>query len=406
MSEKTYQPTPRRLREARKRGEVAVSGALTSLASFLALWIGLGFGAGEFWKHLAHIVDQAARAADPGGGMQFGQGAAASMMLDALWVILPLLLLGGVFAVMVGGLQTRGLVSMRPLIPTFTRINPAVNLRNLFTLRQLLGLAGMLVKSALLLGLLVYFIRASLDTLVKAAYASPVDVLRIGSVMAWHLMGWVAVIYALAAAFDYAHQFYAFMKRQKMSLDEVRRDYKETEGNPHIKHSRRALGREMIFSNSPGRPGPPASVVITNPTHVAVALYYKAGETPLPRVVAKGADAMALQIRRRAQREGVPVLEDRPLARRLFREVAVDHYINGELVDAVAAVFRWVRQVEKTRQMSVRLTVAEAESDAAHRVNQLGEVGPVDLTAQPGDVHVNDVVKRGGAPDVFPDFVR
>ena len=405
MSEKTYQPTPRRLREARKHGEVVFSRELTALVSFLALWICLWLGADEFWKHLTHIVDQAARAPDAVGGIQFVETATLSILLDAVWVVLPLLLLGGMFATLAGSLQTRGLVSMRPLVPNFDRINPALNLRNLLTLRNLLELCGMLVKAALLLGLLFYFVYTSISTLVKAAYAAPADVLHIGSLLVWHLMGWAAVIYAIAATFDYAHKFYVFMKNHKMSLEEVRRDHKETEGNPQIKYRRRALGREMAFSNPLARV-PGASVVVTNPTHIAVALYYKPGETPLPRVVAKGADAMALQIRLRAVREGVPVVEERLLARRLFREVAVDRYINGELVDAVAAVFRRVKQVEKSRQMSVQLALAETESDAAHRVNQLGEVGAVDLTAQSGDVHIDDVVKGGGTPDVFPDLVR
>jgi type III secretion protein U len=403
--EKTHEPTPRRLRRARRYGEVAISRELTSLGSFLVLWIALWLAADGFWKHLAHIVDQAARAPDSMGGLQFVQRATLSIVLDALWVIVPLMLLSGVAAMLMGALQTRGMVSMRPLVPKFDRINPALNLHNLLTLRNLLALCAMLLKAALLVGLLAYFVRSSIGTLAEAAYAPPADVLHIGAVLVWHLMGWAAVIFAIAAVFDYAQKYYAFMQSLKMSVDEVRRDHRETEGNPHIKHRRRFLGREMIFSNPLVRV-PGASVVVANPTHFAVALYYKAGETPLPRVIAKGVDGMALQIRLRAQREGVPVVEERWLARRLFREVAVGRYINGELVDAVAAVFRQVRQLEKSREMSLQLALAEAESDATHRVNQLGEVGSVDLAAQSGDVHIDDVVEGGGTPHVFPDLVR
>jgi type III secretion protein U len=405
MSQKSHKPTPRRLREARKRGEVPRSRELSSVASFIALWICLWLGAGDFWKRLARIIDHVAMATDPVLGAQPWQSQAQSMLLDALWVILPLLGVSVVFGVLVGGLQTRGMISMEPITPKFERINPGQGLRNLFTARQLLELGKMLVKAVLLLGLLVYFICVSLDTMVTAVYAPVADVLRVGSVLVWRLMGWAAVIYAVTAVLDYAHQFYEFMKKQKMSIEELRRDFQETDGNPHIKNRRRSLGREMIFSDPLGRMAA-ASVVVVNPTHVAVALHYKAGKTPLPRVVAKGADAMALRIRAQAERDGVPVLEDRVLARRLFREVAVDHYIKEELIDAVAAVFRWVRLVEKSRQTSVELAVAEAESDATHRVNQLGEVGPVDLAAQTRNVHIDDVVERGGPPDVFPDLMR
>jgi type III secretion protein U len=405
MSEKTQKPTPRRLREARKRGEVTRSRELSSLVAFFALWICLWFGAGEFRKHLARIVDHAVMATDPVLGAQPWQGQAQSMLLDALWVILPLFGVSVVVAVLVGGLQTRGVISMEPITPKFERINPGQGLQKLFTVRQLLELAKMLLKAALLLMLLVCFVYVSLGTIVLAVYAPAADVLRMGSVLVWRLMGFALLIYAVTAVLDYAHQFYEFMKKQKMSIEELRRDLKESEGDPLIKSRRRSLGREMISRGPTGRI-PPASVVIANPTHVAVALYYKAGKTPLPRVVAKGVDAMALRIRAQAERDGVPVLEDRPLARRLFREVAVDQYIKEELIDAVAAVFRWVRLEEQSRRTSVELAVAETESDAAHRVNQLGEVGPVDLAAQTGDVHIDDVVERGGSPDVFPDLVR
>jgi type III secretion protein U len=253
--------------------------------------------------------------------------------------------------------------------------------------------------------LLDYFIRLALGPILNAVYGPAADVLRMGSVLVWRLMGWAAVIYAVAAGLDYGHQFYEFMKRHKMSTDELRRDYRETDGNPHIKHRRRSLARELLFTD-PVKPGAPASVVIANPTHVAVALYYKPGKTPLPRVVAKGVDAMALRIRARAERDGVPVLVDRRLARRLFREVALNHYIKEDLIDAVAAVFRRVRLVEENRRVSVDLAVAEAEANTAHRVNQLDEVGHVDLAAQPGNVHIDDVVERGGASDVFPYLVR
>jgi type III secretion protein U len=375
------------------------------MASFIALWTCLWLGADDFWKRLARLVDHVAMATDPVVGVQPWQDQARSMLLDALWVILPLLGVSVAFAVLVGGLQTRGMISMETITPKFERINPGQALRNLFTVRQLLELGKMLVKTVLLLGLLGYFICISLGTIVTAVYAPVADVLRMGSVLVWRLMGWAAVIYAVTAVLDYAHQFYEFMKKQKMSIEELRRDLQETEGNPHIKNRRRSLRRELISSHSSSRIAP-ASVVVVNPTHVAVALYYKAGKTPLPRVVAKGADAMALHIRAQAERDGVPVREDRALARRLFREVAVDHYIKEELIDAVAAVFRWVRLVEESRQTSVELGVAEAESDATDRVNQLGEVGLVDLAAQTRDVHVDDVVERGGSPDVFPDLMR
>jgi type III secretion protein U len=407
MSEKTQKPTPRKLREARKRGEVVRSRELTSLAAFVALWICLGTGAGFGWKHLSHIVERAVLSPQTATGPQ-SEGwlaQAQGLFTDAAWILLPLLGVGMFGAVLIGALQTRGVVSVTPITPKFERINPAQGLKNLFSTRQLLDLAKMLVKTTLLLALLSYCLVTALDPFVKTIYAPAGDLARIAGTFIWRLMGWAALIYAVGAVLDYAHQFYEFMKQQKMSLEEVRREYRDTEGDPHIRRRRRALAREAIF-NRALRSLSSASVVVVNPTHFAVALQYLPGTTPLPRVVAKGSGALALQLRAQAERDGVPVLEDPPLARRLFREVPVDHYINTELIDPVAAVLRWVRLMEERRDGSVRLALAETEADTPHRVDQPGEVGPVDLPAQAGNVNVDDVVERGGSANIFPDLMR
>jgi type III secretion protein U len=407
MAEKQYKPTQRKLREARKQGEVVRGRELTSLAAFVALWIFLGLGGGYWWRHLTRIADHAIRAADPTSeAAQTGWvGEVQSLGLEMVWILGPLLCVGAAAAVLVGGLQTRGLISFAPLIPKFERINPGQGLRNLFSTRHLFDLGKMLVKTLLLIGMLFYCIGGSLDSLVRTTYASVGDVLPIGAALVWRLMGGVAVIFALGAALDYAHQFYEFMKKQKMSVEELRREFRETDGDPHMKRRRRALAREMIFNPATGS-GPTPSVVVVNPTHVSVALYYESGKTPLPRVVAKGLDAAALEIRAKAERDGVPVLEDQPLARKLYREVELGQYINEESIDAVAAVFRWVRLTEEQRRNLIRLALSETESDTTHRVNEPGEVRSVDLAPQSGDVHVDDVVDRGGSAHVFPNLLR
>jgi type III secretion protein U len=187
---------------------------------------------------------------------------------------------------------------------------------------------------------------ASLDPLAKMVYAPAADLLRMSSTWIWRLLGLAAVSYAIGAILDYAHQFHQFMKRHRMSVEEVRRDHNETEGNPRIKARRRSIAQQLAFMSGTSRVSS-AGVVVVNPTHVSVALYYAPGKTPLPRVVAKGVDAMALRIRLQAEQDGIPVLQDPPLARKLFRDVALDEYITQDLIDATAAVFRWAKQVDQ-----------------------------------------------------------
>jgi type III secretion protein U len=408
MGEKTKKPTPHKLRKARERGEVVRSRELTSLAGFVALWVCLGFGAEFCWRHLAHIIDSTLTTVGSGPDVTpvSWRVHLQSVLADALWILLPLVGIGMLCAVLVGGLQTRGMVSMTPITPKFERINPGQALQRLFSTRQWLELGKMLVKTTLLLGLLGYFCVTSLDALVTTTYTPAAELPGVAAKLLWRLMGWAALVYVCAGVMDYAHQFFEFMKQQKMSIEELRQERRDFEGNPQIKGRRRAIAREAILNPQP--PGRPlaASVVVVNPTHFAVALYYEPRTTPLPRVVAKGVDAAALSIRARAERDGVPVLQDPPLARRIFREVPLDHYISDELVDAVARVFRWINARERLSRGSVRLGVRETKSNTPHRVNQPREVRPVDFPPQPGDVHVNDIVEGGGTPDVFPDFVR
>jgi type III secretion protein U len=348
MSGKTHKPTLKRLREARKKGEVVRSRELASLGGFVALWIYLWLAVSYLGRHVVNIAEHAITAATPaaGGGMAPWLPQVQDMFWDMIWTLAPLLGVGVGCTLLVSALQTRGVLSIAPITPKFERINPALGLKNLFSTRNLFELGKMLVKCVLLIGTLGYALAVSLDSLAKMVYAPAADLLRMSGDSIWRLMGWAAIIYAIGAVLDYAHQFYQFMKQHKMSIEEVRRDHIETEGNPRIKARRRSIAQQLALVSGDSRVSS-ASVVVVNPTHVSVALYYAQGKTPLPRVVAKGVDALALQIRLQAERDGVPVLQDPPLARKLFSDVALDEYITKDLIDATAAAFRWAKQVDR-----------------------------------------------------------
>lgn len=407
MGEKNRKPTPRKLRKARERGEVARSKELTSLAAFVASWICLWFAAGDAWMRLAHIIESALPTSATGATATTPwQARMMGMLVDAIWILLPLFGICVACAVLAGGLQTRGMISITPITPKFERINPGQGVKKLFSTRQWFELGKMLIKTTLLVGMLLYFLTTSVGSILTTVEAPVGELTRIVAMYVWRLMGWAALIYIASAVMDYAHQYYEFMKQQKMSVEELRQERRDNEGDPHLKNRRRAIARETLLSPLPPNRGAGASVVVVNPTHVAVALHYVSGETPLPRVVAKGVDAAALRIRAQAESDGIPVLHNPPLARRLFREVAVDHYITDELIDAVAEIFRRVRTLDAQRRGSLQLGVPEAETNTPYGVNQPQEVGPIDLPSQSRDVHVNDIVERGSSPDVFPDLVR
>ncbi len=151
--------------------------------------------------------------------------------------------------------------------------------------------------------------------------------------------------FIIIAAADLVFQRFQFTKEMRMSKQEVKQEYKEMEGDPRIKGRRRQLHQELMMQNTV-HAVKRSTVVITNPTRIAIALEYREGETPLPVVRAKGENLMAAQIIRLAEQEGIPVMENVPLARALHEQSQVDQYIPSDLIAAVADVLRWVARLD------------------------------------------------------------
>ncbi len=150
-----------------------------------------------------------------------------------------------------------------------------------------------------------------------------------------------AVGFLAIAVADYAFERHQHYKQLRMSKDEVKREYKEMEGSPEIKSKRRQFHQELQSSNLRADVRR-SSVIVANPTHVAIGIRYRRGETPLPLITLKHTDALALRVRRIAEEEGIPVLQRVPLARALLRDGNVDQYIPADLIQATAEVLRWL----------------------------------------------------------------
>jgi type III secretion protein U len=353
--EKTEQPTPRKLKKARDKGEVFKSSEITQTVVFVAL-VGVAALGLRYWVPLLHAELQAwplrivqLAAAEPGEALPLLLQAGTT----ALWaVVLPLAAIFGtelVFGLLASGLQVRGVLSAEPMTPKAERLNPGANLKRLFSTRNAWDLVKTLVKVSLLGTALWVAVRAALpDWFGFLAHGGNATVL--GTMLARTLLVLALMclaIYVLAGGVDYGHQFYEYMKQQRMSKDELRREYKEIEGDPYVKGYRRALMRLMATEAPEGKLSG-ARVVVTNPTHYAVALAYDPLAGGLPSVVAKGVEKAALAIRREAQRLGVPLVENRPLARRLYAQVAVGHYIGNDVLADVARLLAQLPRLPPT----------------------------------------------------------
>ena len=345
-TERTEDPTQKRLDEALKRGDVVksqevntwfvIAGAALVLLSFSGA---MGGGLTTTFRGL--IANSYAIATD-------GPALSALMQKLALEVLaaiaIPLLLLA--LAALFGNvIQHRLVWSGEPLKPKLSKISPAAGLKRLFSKQALANFAKGLVKLALVgtvIAVLLWRDRGRLEGLV---FTDPNTVLWFTRTMALKLLGTVVAILAFVAAGDYLFQYRQWYERQKMSFRELKEEFKQTEGDPAIKARIRYI-RQTRMRKRMMAAVPQASVVITNPTHFAVALQYDRGMNA-PVCLAKGVDALARKIREVAEQHGVPVVENPPLARALHATVEIDHEIPPEHYKAVAEIIGYVMRLNR-----------------------------------------------------------
>jgi flagellar biosynthetic protein FlhB len=262
-----------------------------------------------------------------------------------VWPVVTATMLGGMLA---GGIQTRFQTSPDAMEPNWERLNPVTGFQRLFSMRSGVPTLINIVKLAVVIGLTYGIIRS---VLTDPIFYTSVDVARIATFMAdssFRIITRVAMALVVLAAADYGYQFWRTNEDLKMTKEEVKEETKSTEGNPQVKSQRRrkALAnakRKMLAEV------PKADVVVVNPTHIAVALRYDKKTMRAPKIVAKGARLNALRIREIAEQHQVPVVENVPLARLMFKYGRVGGEIPAELYAAVAEVLAWVYRVNAYR---------------------------------------------------------
>lgn len=346
--ERTQPPTPRRRQEARRRGQTARSADLSLAAVVLGGAVALSLAA----RWTVRDVQALGRAF--WGGQLWGEE--LSFELLRLAALQGLAAMRGValVAVLVAAVaaasqlaQVGFLVSGYPLVPQLARLNPLAGLQRLFSLRSVVELLKGLAKAAAVAwagwGVVSQVVASgerlvAMEPLAAAAWVASLaqqELLR---------MGWVLLIVGAA---DYAYQRWEYEQSLRMSREEVKDEFRQSEGDPQVRARIRSRMRQLAMQRM--MPGVArASVVVTNPTHVAVALAYEPQEMDAPVVVAKGLDWMARRIVETAERHGVPVVENPPLAWSLYEAVPIGQAIPPELYRAVAEVLAFVYRLRRT----------------------------------------------------------
>ena len=349
--ERTEAPSSQRLDKAREDGQVPQS---RELATFVVLMTG---GAALWWMahDLGLTLSRIVR-----GSLQFDSGIArdsshvmallSSQFYTAALALTPFLALM-VIATLASPLLLRGwLFSTKAFIPDFSRMNPLSGIKRMFSSQSLVELGKSLAKVGLLGVVAAWLIWSNLDAIFSLSLEAPTTAIQ-------HMGNLIGKVFLLASGamifivvLDLPYQLWSYTNKLKMTKEELRQEARESEGDPQVKARIRAQQREMARRRMMAEV-PNADVVVTNPSHYAVALKYSEGKMGAPRVVAKGADAVAARIRELAAENKVPLLEAPPLARALFRHTELGDEIPAKLYAAVAEVLAYVFQLRHFQQV-------------------------------------------------------
>ncbi len=345
-SDKTQDPTQKRLDDAHDRGDVAKSQEVNTwfvIAGATLLLSSFSGSIGETIENpMRNLLMNAHQIRVDGPGILSLVGRLEWLLLAALGTPLLLLLIAAVGSHLI---QHRPVWSTDPIIPKLSKLSPMAGAKRLFGKQAAANFAKGLFK-LVALGIVMVMVlwpeRHRLDAMVRI---DPMALMDITRGLSLHLMTAVVAMLAIVATLDYLFQYRQWFERQKMSLQEVKEEYKQSEGDPHIKGRIRQL-RHARMRKRMMTAVPTASVIITNPTHYAVALQYERG-MPAPICVAKGVDVLALKIREIAAKHDIPIVENVPLARALHASVEIDDEIPVEHYHAVAEVISYVMKLKR-----------------------------------------------------------
>lgn len=352
--EKTEAPTPRRRDEARKDGRIPRSAELTTSFVLLGAAILLNLAGPSLGSQILNMFGYGLSAV---GSSALDVDSSVSLLRSIGWRTLAVLGVWGgalmAIAIAIAGPQARGVVSTKPLAPDFSRLSPATNLKRVLGMQSLAELLKSIAKLLLIAWVVRGALGAAWNDMMALSQASAFGFLLVVKKYAVKLLMTAGLAYLALAALDYVWQVWQFEQSLKMSRDEIKQEMKQSEGDPLVKQRLRSFGRALARRQM-FRSVPSADVVITNPTHIAVALSYNPDEAPAPIVIAMGQRKVAERIKAIAREHGIPCIENKPLARALLATARVGSIIPAELYVAVAEILAFVirRRLMRSSRLS------------------------------------------------------
>lgn len=400
--DKTEKPTAKRLKDARKKGDVPKSRDVTSAAGLLA-WLALGAlvltAAVERLTALFGRLFTVVGAGWATDGFAPAAAALGWLALEAtLWLSAALLVPAAAISLFVEYLQAGPVLAFEKLSPKLEHLNPAEGIKRMFSLDNLVELLKSVAKAALLLLVGALVARAMLPQIVGLARDESVPAAAMGA-LTWAItvktLAWTVAVFAGVAALDAIWQRHTFTRKMRMSMRDIRQEIKESEGDPYIKQHRRQAHAEWSQRNAAAA-ARGANALVVNPTHVAIAIDYDRERCPVPTVAAKGEDHVARAMREAAEEAGVPIVRNVPLARDMLARALPGEVVPPDLFDVIAEVVLWAREVRE------QLAWEEAQAHAASRGEAPPGPRPRRRTTAPGQDLTRyadaDDPLRGGPP--------
>lgn len=345
-ADQTEKPTSKRLKDARKEGEVHRSQDLSKTAALL-LWLLLFWLLAAYvYRQLVQLFEHVLQSIPSAGRMDTVLDAAFLGGETWMKVIAPFVIVAALVGLAMEALQVGPVFAPKRIVPKLERLNPAEGVKRMFSKENLVEVLKAVVKTAALLLIVIVVTKALLPDYLMLMQGTVSAIIPTH----WHTLVWVisavVFIFFFVSVLDVVYQKHVFTKNLMMSRRDIKDEQKNSEGDPMIKNQRRQLHQEWSQQNALAAVRK-SNVVVVNPTHYAVALYYEQGETELPMVVAKGEGYMARQIRQIAEEENIPIMRHVELAQGLYRTIELDCYISSDFFKAVAEVLYWAENVRE-----------------------------------------------------------
>lgn len=349
---KTEKPTPKKLREARKKGQIPKSQDLSSAISFGLFALSFTALAMYVLQRTFVFLQESLRfSGDPSSVMH--ELPAIGMRAVIWFLILAAPFLGiAFFTGIVGNMAQVGFIfTKEPLKPSLSKINPISGFKNIFGKKALFGLAKNLIKLFIVVGFTLHTLSQSAVIILNAGRVGTFAIFPLVVELVSNLAFQLAVYLAVLGILDYVYQRYDHKKNLMMTLQEIKDEYKENEGDPQVKSQRKARYRDMLAGNI--NDVAESTVLITNPTHFAIAVRYDKDKDQVPIVLVKGQDFMALKMKERAKEENIPIIENKPLARAMYAQVEPMDPIPAELYQAIAEILALIFQAEQSKKHKI-----------------------------------------------------